>query len=85
MLKLLVAQINCVVGDVSSNAEKILSIVEQAKLDDVDLVITPELSLCGYPPEDLLLRPDFTKDCDSKLSPTRSKNHRNNRNHRSST
>ena len=68
MLKLLVAQINCVVGDVSSNAEKILSIVEQAKLDDVDLVITPELSLCGYPPEDLLLRPDFTKDCDSKLS-----------------
>ena len=50
MLKLLVAQINCVVGDVSSNAEKILSIVEQAKLDDVDLVITPELSLCGYPP-----------------------------------
>ncbi|MBT7427116.1 MAG: NAD+ synthase, partial [Betaproteobacteria bacterium] len=68
MLKLLVAQINCVVGDVSSNAEKILSVVEQAKLDDVDLVITPELSLCGYPPEDLLFRPDFTKDCDSKLS-----------------
>lgn len=66
-LKILVAQINCVVGDVSSNAAKILSIINQAKLDSVDLVVTPELSLCGYPPEDLLLRPDFLKECELAL------------------
>ena len=62
-LKILVAQINCVVGDVATNASKILSIVDQAKSESVDLVVTPELSLCGYPPEDLLLRPDFLKEC----------------------
>ena len=45
-LKILVAQINCIVGDVSSNAEKIFSVVEKAKSDGVDLVVTPELSLC---------------------------------------
>ncbi|HBZ18104.1 MAG TPA: NAD+ synthase [Betaproteobacteria bacterium] len=67
-LKILVAQINCIVGDVSSNAEKIFSVVEKAKSDGVDLVVTPELSLCGYPPEDLLLRPDFLKECDLKLT-----------------
>ena len=67
-LKILVAQINCIVGDVSSNAEKIFSVVEKAKSDGVDLVVTPELSMCGYPPEDLLLRPDFLKECDLKLT-----------------
>ena len=55
-LKILVAQINCVVGDVATNASKILSIVDQAKSESVDLVVTPELSLCGYPP-------DFLKEC----------------------
>ncbi|MDA0237508.1 MAG: NAD+ synthase [Proteobacteria bacterium] len=67
-LKILVAQINCTVGDVPSNAEKIFSVVENAKLAGADLVVTPELSLCGYPPEDLLLRPDFLKECDLKLT-----------------
>lgn len=66
-LKILVAQINCVVGDVSSNVAKIRSIIDQAKADSVDLVVTPELSLCGYPPEDLLLRPDFLKECELAL------------------
>ncbi len=67
-LKILVAQINCIVGDVSSNAEKIFSVVENAKSVGADLIVTPELSLCGYPPEDLLLRPDFLKECDLKLT-----------------
>ncbi|MCK9285426.1 MAG: NAD+ synthase [Rhodocyclaceae bacterium] len=58
-LKIAIAQINCVVGDLAGNARRILSAAERARLLGADLLLTPELALCGYPPEDLLLRPDF--------------------------
>ena len=60
-LKLGIAQINCVVGDIAGNCEKILTAAEKAKQAGASLLITPELSLTGYPPEDLLLREDFNK------------------------
>jgi NAD+ synthetase len=60
-LKLAIAQINCVVGDLAGNATKILAAVAQAKQSDATLLLTPELSLTGYPPEDLLLRDDFNR------------------------
>ncbi|HZV55816.1 MAG TPA: NAD+ synthase, partial [Rhodocyclaceae bacterium] len=58
-LKIAVAQINCTVGDLAGNARRILDAAYQAVAAGADLLLTPELALCGYPPEDLLLRPDF--------------------------
>ena len=61
------AQINCVVGDLSANAARILEYTERARAAGADLVLTPELSLCGYPPEDLVLREGFLADCRREL------------------
>ncbi|MEX2241643.1 MAG: NAD+ synthase [Burkholderiales bacterium] len=61
------AQINCVVGDLSANAARILETTERARAAGADLVLTPELSLCGYPPEDLVLREGFLADCRREL------------------
>lgn len=58
-MKLAIAQINCTLGDLKGNAAKILHYAELAKQQDVQLLLTPELSLCAYPPEDLLLREGF--------------------------
>lgn len=60
-LKLALAQINATVGDIEGNAAKILSYYYKAKLLGADLVVFPELSLIGYPPEDLVLMPAFRK------------------------
>ena len=62
-MKLAIAQINCVLGDLDGNASKILYYAEQAKIQGVQLLLTPELSLCAYPPEDLLLRIGFYQAC----------------------
>ncbi len=66
-MKLAVAQINCTVGDLAGNAAKILGCAERAKRQGVSLLLTPELSLCGYPPEDLLLREGFYRACERAL------------------
>ena len=58
-VKVAIAQINSTVGDLAGNAEKILAACRQAHAGGADIVVTPELSLVGYPPEDLLLRPSF--------------------------
>jgi NAD+ synthase (glutamine-hydrolysing) len=66
-MKLAIAQINCTVGDLAGNVAKILREVEQAKQQGAQLLLTPELALCGYPPEDLLLRGGFFKACSEAL------------------
>jgi len=66
-MKLAIAQINCTVGDLSGNASKILVYAERALQQGVTLLLTPELGLCGYPPEDLLLRDGFFQACDEAL------------------
>jgi NAD+ synthase (glutamine-hydrolysing) len=53
------AQINCTVGDLAGNAAHILDAAGKAQAQRADVLLTPELSLCGYPPEDLLLRDSF--------------------------
>ena len=58
-----VAQGNFTVGDLESNADRVISCMEAARAAGADLVLTPELALAGYPPEDLLLRPDFYRAC----------------------
>ena len=58
-LRLAMAQINVVVGDIAGNAEKISKWIDRAVEVQADVVTFPELALTGYPPEDLLLKPQF--------------------------
>ncbi|MBD2544786.1 NAD+ synthase [Planktothricoides raciborskii] len=58
-MKIAIAQLNPTIGDLSGNAKKILQAAEQAAKVGTRLLLTPELSLCGYPPRDLLLQPSF--------------------------
>ncbi|MEL6492788.1 MAG: NAD+ synthase [Cyanobacteria bacterium J06621_3] len=58
-MKIAIAQINPTVGDLAGNAQRILDAAQQASDLGADLLLTPELSLCGYPPRDLLMRPSF--------------------------
>lgn len=58
-LRLALAQVNLVVGDLDGNAGRAVDAISAAAAASCDLVVLPELALCGYPPEDLLLRPDF--------------------------
>ncbi len=56
------AQINLSVGDIGGNLAKILSYMESARAEGVDVLCFPELAMTGYPPEDLLLKPSFIGD-----------------------
>ncbi|MGZ0076814.1 NAD+ synthase [Methylomonas sp. YC3] len=58
-IKIALAQLNLTVADIQTNTGKILAAAEQAKQRQADLVVFPELCVTGYPPEDLLFRPDF--------------------------
>ncbi len=60
-LRIGIAQINPVVGDIRGNVEKVKA--ARDKLPDVDLIVFPELAISGYPPEDLVLKPAFSADC----------------------
>ena len=60
-LRIGLAQINVTVGDITGNEEKIIAAIEQGREWGADLVAVPELALAGYPPEDLLLKPQFVE------------------------
>ncbi len=61
-LRVVVAQLNLLVGDIRGNTEKVIAAAQRAKSSlDAQVVLFPELTLCGYPPEDLLLRPSIEK------------------------
>jgi len=66
-LKLCVAQLNFIVGDLQGNAQKIITAAKDAYADGVRLLLTPELSICGYAAEDLFLRPAFIQACDDAV------------------
>ncbi|MDR2506743.1 MAG: NAD+ synthase [Candidatus Accumulibacter sp.] len=66
-LKIAIAQINPTVGDISGNTARILDCARRASEQGASLMLTPELALCGYPPEDLLFRGDFLERCDAAL------------------
>lgn len=61
-LRLALAQINSTVGDLAGNVQKISEAIEQAKEKRADLIAFPELAISGYPPEDLLLKPQFIEE-----------------------
>jgi NAD+ synthase (glutamine-hydrolysing) len=58
-MKIAIAQINPTIGDLPGNAQEILVAAQKAAAAGARLLLTPELSLCGYPPRDLLLNPSF--------------------------
>jgi NAD+ synthase len=64
-LKIALAQVNPVVGDVAGNAAKVRAVRERVK--DADLILFPELFIAGYPPEDLVLKPAFQAACRSAI------------------
>jgi NAD+ synthase (glutamine-hydrolysing) len=66
-MRLALAQINTVVGDLDGNRDRILGRLEEAKEVDADVALFPELAVTGYPPEDLLLRPGFVRAAERTL------------------
>ncbi len=58
-MKIAIAQLNPTIGDLCGNAQRILDVAQQAAEQGARLLLTPELSLCGYPPRDLLMQPGF--------------------------
>src|SRR5919204_524796 len=66
-MRLALAQINSVVGDLDGNRARILARLEEAKRNGADVVLFPELITTGYPPEDLLLRPGFIRAAERSL------------------
>ena len=65
--RIALAQMNAVVGDFDGNSQRIVSTIDQAKASGAEIVVFPELALTGYPPEDLLLKPSFIRDNQSRL------------------
>ena len=67
-VRVAIAQINLGVGNLAGNAARILDASRDAAKLGAQVVLTPELSMTGYPPEDLLLRPSFIEQCDEVLA-----------------
>ncbi len=66
-MKIAIAQLNPTIGNLTQNAQKILDAAEKAAQQGATLLLTPELSLCGYPPRDHLLNPSFIKTMSQEL------------------
>src|SRR3546814_12844060 len=67
-IRIALAQFDFAVGAVARNADRIAAMIVEARdLHRADVVLFPELSLSGYPPEDLLARPQFLLDCEAAL------------------
>lgn len=62
------AQINPTVGDIAGNQQLIIDVAHKMRAQQVDILLYPELSLTGYPPEDLLLRPAFQQSVDDAVA-----------------
>jgi NAD+ synthase (glutamine-hydrolysing) len=66
-MKIALAQINTTVGDFPGNVHRIVTFARRAAERGADLAVFPELALCGYPPRDLVERPEFVKRCEEEL------------------
>ena len=63
-----IAQLNPVIGDLVGNSDRLLLAVQKLAAQDVQLVLTPELSICGYPPRDLLMNHQFVRDMETAIA-----------------
>jgi NAD+ synthase (glutamine-hydrolysing) len=68
-----IAQLNPVIGDLLGNCDRILTAVQKLAEQGVQLVLTPELSICGYPPRDLLMNHQFVRDMEAAIAELASK------------
>src|SRR2546429_2761672 len=66
-MRVALAQINPIVGDLEGNRDLIFDRLAEAKANAADLVVFPELAVTGYPPEDLLLRPGFIRAAEDSV------------------
>ncbi len=66
-MKIALAQLNYHIGNFEKNTSKILYHIEKAKKDQVDLIVFSELSVCGYPPQDLLEKKSFIEQCEAAI------------------
>ncbi len=66
-LRIAACQLNLVVGDLAGNCDKIRAALDEAETQDCDVAVFPELAVTGYPPEDLLLKPQFVDDSQAAL------------------
>ncbi len=62
-LRVATCQINTIVGDIAGNVARVIDELEELEDQGVDVAVFPELTVCGYPPEDLVLKPGFVEDC----------------------
>jgi NAD+ synthase (glutamine-hydrolysing) len=69
IVRLALAQVNLTVGDIRGNTRKVLRWLDKADRQGADIVAFPELTLAGYPAEDLLLKKRFLRDCRSARGP----------------
>lgn len=67
-LRISIAQVNLLVGDITGNAQRIIASAQEALKQQADVLMLPELALTGYPPEDLLLRPSLAKRVEKALA-----------------
>lgn len=63
-MKIVISQLNYVIGDIDGNTSKILEDISKARKENADLIIFSELAVCGYPPKDLLDYPNFINRCE---------------------
>ena len=66
-LRIAIAQLNLTVGDLDGNVARALEMVEQAEAADADVLLLPEMTITGYPPEDLVFKPGFLGDVRASL------------------
>ncbi len=67
-MKIVLAQQNYIIGDFASNYQKMKRAIDEAKAQQADLIVFPELAICGYPPADFLLFADFIDQCEKYIS-----------------
>ncbi len=70
-LSITLAQINLTVGDIIGNTRRLCDLLRQADNRGIELIVFPELSVCGYPSQDLLLRADFLNACEQAVEEIR--------------
>jgi len=66
-MHILAAQLNQTIGDFEGNREKIIAVLDRARAKKADIVLFPELAICGYPPEDLLCHASFIDEMEKSL------------------
>jgi len=66
-MKVLVAQLDPTIGAIGANVKKIIAVLGRARDQKVDVVLLPEMAICGYPPEDLVLHRDFVEQIEAGL------------------